>query len=63
MEGQALKNALISLLALSFLAACGAAGEPITPSANLGLNIGPNGVSTSASVGAQSGPVSINIGL
>lgn len=45
------------------LVGCGAAGEPIRPTANLGLSIGSGGVTPTASVGAQSGPVSINIGL
>ena len=45
------------------LVGCGAAGDPIRPTGNLGLSIGPNGVTPTASVGAQSGPVSINVGL
>ena len=54
---------IISVLALAALISCGAAGEPVRPSANLGVSIGPNGVTPSASVGAQSGPLSINLGL
>ncbi len=57
-----MKNTLL-LLAIVGLVGCGAAGEPVRPVANLGLSIGPNGVTPSASVGARSGPVSVNVGL
>jgi len=53
----------LTFLSLLTLISCGAAGEPIRPTTNLGLSIGPNGVTPSASIGAQSGPVSVNIGL
>jgi len=53
----------LTILGLVALVGCGAAGEPIRPTANLGLSIGSNGVTPTASVGAQSGPVSINVGL
>lgn len=53
----------ISLLAFVGLISCGAAGAPLMPKTNLGLNIGPNGIQPSASVSTQAGPVSINIGL
>ncbi len=54
---------VLKALALLALVGCGAAGEPLRPTANLGLSIGSNGVTPSASIGAQSGPVSINVGL
>ena len=54
---------VITFLALATLISCGAAGDPLRPTANLGLSIGPNGITPSANVGAQSGPVSVNIGL
>jgi hypothetical protein len=50
-------------LALAALAACGAAGEPLRPTANLGLSIGSGGVQTNASVGASQGPVTVSVGL
>ena len=50
------------LLLLVVLAGCGADGAPFKPSANLGLSIGSNGVTTNASVGASNGPVTISIG-
>jgi hypothetical protein len=49
--------------ALLVLVSCGAAGDPLTPSANVGLSIGPNGVSPSASVGASNGPFSLGLNL
>ena len=45
------------------LAGCGADGEPITPTANLGIGVSSSGVSAGANVGVQSGPLSINLGL
>jgi len=51
------------ILTLAALAACGADGAPFTPSANVGLSLGSNGVTTGASVGASNGTVSIGVGL
>ncbi len=48
---------------IGFLAACGAEGDPLRPTANLGLNIGPNGVTPSMGLGAQNSNVRLNIGL
>ena len=45
------------------LAACGADGEPLQPTANLGISIGSNGITPNASVGATSGPFSVAVGL
>ncbi len=53
----------LAFIGLVVLAACGADGEPITPSLNAGLSVGSSGVNTNVSVGAKSGPVAINIGL
>ena len=54
---------LVMILGAVALVGCGAAGDPIRPTTNLGVSIGPNGITPTASVGAQSGPVSINVGL
>ena len=54
---------ILAALALVALAACGADGEPVQPTANLGINVGTSGVSTSASVGVSTGPVTVNVGL
>ena len=52
-----------AIVALVAVAACGADGEPIRPVANVGVTLGSGGVSTSASVGASAGPVTVAIGL
>ena len=52
-----------ALLALLTLAACGADGEPITPSMNTNIGVGANGVSTSTSVNVRKGPISFGVGL
>ena len=52
-----------ALMAVVFLASCGADGAPIKPSASVGIGVGTNGVSTSASVGASKGNVSVSVGL
>jgi len=48
---------------IAVLASCGADGAPLRPSANLGLSIGPDGVTPSANVSANSGPVTVSVGL
>ena len=53
----------ITLIAILALGACGVDGEPIRPSANVGVSIGKGGVNTSASVGASKGPFSVILGL
>ena len=54
---------LVMILGAIALVGCGAAGDPIRPTANLGLSIGPNGITPNATLGARSGPVSVNVGL
>ncbi len=44
------------------LAGCGADGVPITPGVNLGVKIGPNGITPSVSASASSGPVTVSVG-
>lgn len=51
------------ILTVAALAACGADGAPFTPTANVGLSLGSNGVTTGARVGASNGTVSIGVGL
>lgn len=53
----------LALISLVLLMGCGADGEPVQPTANLGLGIGPNGINPSLRVGTQAGPVAISIGL
>ena len=54
---------MIAAAALVALCACGADGPPLTPTANIGVGIGPNGLTTSTRVGATSGNVGVTIGL
>ncbi len=52
----------IAVLAFLALAACGADGEPIQPTANLNIGVGSGGVHTGASVGLRKGPLGISLG-
>jgi len=54
---------LTALIVLLGLAACGADDPPIRPTANLGVSIGPGGISPNASVGARRGPLSVGLNL
>lgn len=54
---------LTALLFCGFLAACGADGEPVTPSFNGGVTIDGSGIRPSASVGVGKGPISVRLGL
>lgn len=54
---------ITALMAVAFLASCGADGAPIRPSAGFGINIGPDGLSSSAKVGATKGNVSVGVSL
>jgi hypothetical protein len=58
-----MKRIALAMVALCALAACGADGEPVQPSANVGVSVGTSGVHAGANVGVRKGPVSINIGL
>lgn len=53
--------AALGLCAL--MAACGADGEPVKPTANLDLGVSSSGVSAGASVGMRQGPVAINVSI
>ena len=52
-------GAVIALLAL---ASCGADGAPIRPTANAGISVGTNGVTTNANVGLRKGPIAVIFG-
>lgn len=54
---------LIALAMCTALGACGADGEPVTPSINGGVTINKNGIYPSASVGVGRGPLSVWLGL
>ena len=55
-----MKRIGIGLILLA-LAGCGAAGDPWTPTAGVGITAGSGGVSTSTTVGATNGPFTISV--
>ena len=53
---------LIAILALGVLTACGADGEPIQPSMNTNIGVGPGGVSGSTGLTLKKGNLSLGLG-
>lgn len=53
----------IAVLALLALAACGADGAPVRPSASVGVGVGSGGVDLGGSFGVTDGTLSVGIGL
>ena len=45
------------------LAACGADGEPIQPTMNMGIGVGSGGVHGYGGVGLHRGPISVFLGI
>jgi hypothetical protein len=58
-KGFVMTRSIFVLLALTFVAACGANDPPFRPTGNADINIGPNGVGTTAGVGATNGTFSV----
>ncbi len=58
-----MKRTIFALCALAFAAGCGANDPPFRPTGNVGVNVGPNGVGTNASVGATNGSFSVGLSL
>ena len=55
---------LIAMALAAFLSACGADGDPVRPSVSTGISVNSDGdVSTSTAISANSGNVSISVGL
>lgn len=54
---------IASMMIVAVLAGCGADGAPVRPTANLGLSLGPAGITPTASVGGTSGPVTVSVDL
>ncbi|MEM7732879.1 MAG: hypothetical protein AAF280_08880 [Pseudomonadota bacterium] len=55
---------ILALVSVALLAACGADGEPVTPTMNTNVGISSHsGVSVGTSVGVKKGPVSVGVGL
>ena len=53
----------IGILARLALAACGADGAPLRPSASVGVGVGSDGVDLGGSFGVTNGAVSLGVGL
>ncbi|MEP2028608.1 MAG: hypothetical protein ABJI96_07855 [Paracoccaceae bacterium] len=58
-----MRNAIALLAVMVVLTACGVDGEPIRPTAAVGVSVTPNGVYPSAGLGASTGPLSLWLGL
>ena len=54
---------LIAIAALTCVAACGADDPPFRPTGNVGVSVGTNGVTPSASVGASNGTFDVGLSL
>jgi len=53
----------LTILACLVLVGCGADGEPVKPTAKLGIGVGSNGLSTALRLGTKAGPGSVSVGL
>ena len=51
------------IVSLALLASCGADGPPIKPSVTSSVTVGSGGVSTSTSITARRGPVTVGVGF
>ena len=58
-----MKKSIFALCVLGFAAACGANDPPFRPSANVGVSVGPNGVTPNASIGATNGTFNVGLNL
>ncbi len=59
---KAIASMSILLLTCLALSGCGADGEPVQPTANLGVGVSTSGVHAGASVGVRKGPWAISWG-
>ena len=50
------------ILSIVGLAACGADGLPVAPSLNVGLKIGPNGITPTVNASTRVGPIGVSVG-
>ncbi|UOA32640.1 hypothetical protein DSM110093_02442 [Sulfitobacter sp. DSM 110093] len=53
----------LAILSLLSLAACGADGEPVRPTASSSVTMSSSGVSVGTAVGLRRGPVSLALGM
>ena len=54
---------VLGVMLVAGLAACGADGEPVTPTRDATITISNHGVSAHTSVGVRQGPLSVSLGL
>ena len=52
-----------ALVALTVVAACGADDPPFRPTGNVGVSVGPNGVTPNVGVGATNGTFNVGLSL
>ena len=57
-----MKRIALATVCALVLAGCGADGEPVQPTANVGIGVSGNGVSVGTTVGVKNGPINISIG-
>lgn len=50
------------VLAAAVLTGCGADGDPVTPTANVGVGVSSSGVSVGTTVSVQRGPWNLSLG-
>ena len=53
---------ILALFVLGWVAACGAEGDPLRPTAGLGIGIGPGGISLRPKIGVTDGTSNVGIG-
>ncbi|SFH18943.1 hypothetical protein [Sulfitobacter dubius] len=53
----------LAILSLLILAACGADGEPVRPTASSSVTMSSSGVSVGTAVGLRRGPFSLALGM
>ncbi len=53
---------IMALCVFGFVAACGAEGDPLRPTAGLGIGIGPGGLSIRPNVGVTDGTSRVGLG-
>lgn len=58
-----MRRLVLALGAALLLAACGVDGEPVRPSANVGVGVSNSGVHAGGSVGLHKGPFNIFLGF
>lgn len=54
---------VFSAIALMAIVSCGVDGEPLQPTANLGIGIGSSGVHAGGTIGVSQGPISVGVGV